>query len=170
MSGIFFIRGASGSTNFKTEICLILVIFILSEKSNLYVISPRTFKTLKDSNLAKSNLLLDRVVQINIIFISSVLYRRYTLSLFLRVGPQTLLLLANFFIILLKNTIFCRSSFCNSWIFSTIITICGINSSHFLAFIKISVLNSLFIKNKVLLVILYFKVLYASILMGNNLT
>ena len=35
---------------------------------------------------------------------------------------------------------------------------------------KMSALNSLFMKNGVLLVVLYLEVLYASILMGNNLT
>ena len=60
---------------------------MLSERVNLYIISPRTLKTLKDSNLAKFNLLLGRVVQINIIFIFDILYRRYTLSFSLRVNP-----------------------------------------------------------------------------------
>ena len=48
---------------------------------------PKTLNILKDPNLAKFNLLLNRVVQINIIFVLSVLYKRYTLSPSLRVGP-----------------------------------------------------------------------------------
>ena len=62
MLGIFFINGASRSTGFKTETYLILIIFILSEKSSLYITSPRTFKILKGPNLAKFNLLLNRVI------------------------------------------------------------------------------------------------------------
>ena len=62
MSGISFINGASGSTGFKTETYLILVIFMLSERSNLYVTNSRILEILKDPNLAKSNLLLSRVI------------------------------------------------------------------------------------------------------------
>ena len=62
MSGILFISGASGSTNFKTEICLILVIFMLSKRFSLYITGPRTLKILKDFNLAKFNLLLSCVI------------------------------------------------------------------------------------------------------------
>ena len=62
MSSILFIKGTSESTNFKTEICLILVIFMLSEKSSLYVTGFRTLKILKDPNLVKFNLLLGRVI------------------------------------------------------------------------------------------------------------
>ena len=62
MSGISFIKGASGSTSFKIETCLILIIFMLSGRPSLYVISPRIFKILKDLNLAKFNLLLSLVV------------------------------------------------------------------------------------------------------------
>ena len=62
MSDIFFIKGASESANFKTKICLILVIFMLSKRFSLYVTDPKIFKILKDSNLAKSNLLFGRVV------------------------------------------------------------------------------------------------------------
>ena len=170
ISDIFSIRGTSEFANFKTETCLILVIFMLSEKFSLYITSSRTFKILKGLSLVKSNLLLSLIIQINIIFIFSVLYRRYTLSLFLKVSPLTLFLLANFFIILLKNTKLWRSFFYNLWISFTVIIIYDINSSHFLIFIKTLALNSLFMKNGVLLVILYFEVLYASILMGNSLT
>ena len=60
---------------------------MLSGRSSLYVTSPRTFKTLKDFNLVKSNLLLGFVVQINIIFVLNILYKRYTLSFSLKVGP-----------------------------------------------------------------------------------
>ena len=87
MSGIFFIKGASGSADFKTKICLIFVIFMLFKKSSLYMTGSRTLKILKGSNLAKSNLLLDRVVQINIIFMLGICCRKYTLSLSLRVSP-----------------------------------------------------------------------------------
>ena len=80
------IKGASGSINFKTEICLILVIFMLSKKSSLYITSFRTLKTLKSSNLAKFNLLLGRVVRINVVFVLGILCRRYTLFFFLRVS------------------------------------------------------------------------------------
>ena len=64
--------------------------------------NPKTFKTLKNPNFAKSNLLLGLIIYINIIFMFSVFYKRYALSLFLKVSPQTLLLLVNFFITLLK--------------------------------------------------------------------
>ena len=62
MSDISFIKGASGSAGFKTETCLIFVIFILSGKSSLYVTGPRTLKILKGFNLAKSNLLLSYII------------------------------------------------------------------------------------------------------------
>ena len=62
MSGIFSIKGASRSANFKTEIYLIFIIFMLSRRSSLYVISSRTFKILKNPSLAKSNLSLSLVV------------------------------------------------------------------------------------------------------------
>ena len=55
-------RDTSKSINFKTKICLILVIFMLSEKFSLYITDPRTFKILKNSNLVKSNLSLGLVV------------------------------------------------------------------------------------------------------------
>ena len=106
MSGIFSIKGASGSTGFKTETCLILIIFMLSERSSLYMTGSRTFKILKGPNLAKSNLLLGCVVWMNVIFMLGVYYRRYTLFLFLRVGPRTFFLLVNFFIFLLKKVKF----------------------------------------------------------------
>ena len=63
------------------------MIFMLSGRFSLYITGFRTFKILKDPNLAKFNLLLGRVVWINIIFVLGVLYRRYTLIFFLRVGP-----------------------------------------------------------------------------------
>ena len=72
--------------------------------------------------------------------------------------------------LLLKKVKFCYSLFYNSWISFTVITICGTNSSHFFIFIETSALNPLFMKNGVLLVILYSDVLYASILMSSNLT
>ena len=62
MSGISFIKGASGSAGSRTKIYLIFIIFMLPKRSNLYVTNPRTFKILKDPNLAKSNLLLSRVI------------------------------------------------------------------------------------------------------------
>ena len=163
-------RGASGSTNFKTKIYLILIIFILSGRSSLYMTDPKTLIILKYLSLAKSNLLLNLVIQINIIFMLDILYKKYTLSLSLRVDPQTLFLSAKFFIFLLKKIRFCRSSFYNLQISSTIITIYGTSSSHFLIFIETSASNPLFIKNRVLLVVLCSDVLYASIPMGNSLT
>ena len=87
MSNIFSIRGAPGSTNFKTKIYRVLIILVLSRRSSLYITNPRTFKILKDPSLVKSNLLLSRVIQINIIFILGIFYKRYTLSLFLKVSP-----------------------------------------------------------------------------------
>ena len=146
------------------------MIFILFERFSLYITSSRTFEILKNSSLAKSNLLLNYVVQINVIFILGILYKRYTLSPFLKVSSLTLFLLANFFMLLLKKVKFCRSLFYNLWISSTIIIIYNINFSHFLVFIEMSTLNPLFIKNGVLLVILCSNILYASIPMGNNLT
>ena len=62
MSDIFFIKGASGSAGFKTKIYLIFVIFMLSGRFNLYVTGSRTFKILKDPNLAKFNLSLSLVI------------------------------------------------------------------------------------------------------------
>ena len=103
MSSISSIRGTSGFPNFKTKIWWILVILMLSERSSLYVTNPKTFIILKDPSLVKSNLLLNLVVRINIIFIFGVLYRRYTLFFFSRVSPLTLFLSANFFIFLLKK-------------------------------------------------------------------
>ena len=47
---------------------------MLSEKFNLYMISSRTLKILKGFNLAKSNLLLGYITQINFIFVLSILY------------------------------------------------------------------------------------------------
>ena len=79
------------------------MILILSGKFSLYMTGPRTFKILKGPNLAKFSLLLGLVIWINIIFVFSVLYRRYTLFLFLRVGSRTLFLLVNSFIFLLKK-------------------------------------------------------------------
>ena len=143
---------------------------MLSRRFSLYVISSRTFKILKIFNLVKFNLSLGLIVYINTVFIFGVLYRRYTLFFFLRVSPQTLFLLVNFFIFLLKKIKFCYSSSYSLWISSTYTIICGINSSHFLISNKTSASNPLFMKNEVLLVILYLKVLCASILMGNSLT
>ena len=143
---------------------------MLSGRSNLYVTNSRIFETLKGPNLAKSNLLFGHVIWINIVFMFGVLCRRYTLFFFLRVSSLTLLLLVNFFIILLKNIKFCLSFFYNLWISFTITIIYSINSSHFLVSNKMSALNPLFMKNGVLLVVLCFNILYASILMGSNLT
>ena len=71
-------------------VTMLSALHILSVKSNLYIIGYRAFTILKDFSFAKSNLLLDLVIQINIIFIFGILYKKYTLSLFLRVSPQTL--------------------------------------------------------------------------------
>ena len=87
MSGTSFIKGASGSANFKTKTYLILIIFILSGKFSLYITALRAFKTLKNFNLVISNLSLSLVIQINIIFVLGILYKRYTLFLFLKVSP-----------------------------------------------------------------------------------
>ena len=143
---------------------------MLSGRSSLYIINPRTLIILKNSNLVKFNLLLGLVVHINIIFVFSILYRKYTLSSFLRVSSCTLFLLINFFITLLKNIKFYRSLSYNLWILSTIIIKYSINSSHFLILNKTSALNSLFIKNGGFLIMLCSEVLYASIPMSNNLT
>ena len=62
MSSMSFIRGASGFTNFKTKIYLILIIFMLSGRFSLYVTGFRTFIILKDLSLVKFNLLLNLVV------------------------------------------------------------------------------------------------------------
>ena len=83
-------RGVSGLVNFKTEIYLIFMIFMLFKRSSLYVTGSRTFIILKDLSLAKSNLLLGYVVWINIIFVLGILYRRYTLFFFLKVSSRTL--------------------------------------------------------------------------------
>ena len=80
-------RGVSKSTNFKTKICLILMIFMLFGKFSLYITGSRALKILKGPSLAKSNLLLSYMVWINIVFVLSIYYRRYTLSPFLKVGP-----------------------------------------------------------------------------------
>ena len=143
---------------------------MLFGKFSLYIIGPRIFAILKNFNLVKFYLLLGLVVQINIIFVFSIFYKRYTLFFFLKVGPQTLFLLANFFIVLLKNTKFYCSSFYNLQISFIIITIYSTNSSHSFVSNEILALNSLFMKNGVLLVILCSEILYAIIPMGNNLT
>ena len=62
MFGISFIKGAFRSTNFKTEICLTLMIFMLFGRFSLYITGPRIFKILKGFNLAKFNLSLGRVI------------------------------------------------------------------------------------------------------------
>ena len=59
---------------------------MLSGRSSLYMTGPKTLKILKGSSLAKFNLLFSYVVLMNIIFILGVLYRRYTLFFFLKVG------------------------------------------------------------------------------------
>ena len=53
---------------------------------------------------------------------------------------------------------------------STSITIYSTNFSHFLIYSETSASNPLFMKNRVLLVILYVEVLYASIPISNNPT
>ena len=87
MSSIFFIRNASKSANFKTKIWRIYITRILSEKSSLYVISPRTFTILKSFSFREFNLSLSLIIWINIIFIISILFKRYTLFLFFKAGP-----------------------------------------------------------------------------------
>ena len=69
---------------------------MLSGRFSLYVTGPKTFEILKNPSLAKSNLSLSRVIWINIIFVLGVLYRRYTLSFFLKVSPLTLFLFPKF--------------------------------------------------------------------------
>ena len=83
---------------------------MLSRRSSLYVTNPRTFIILNSSSLAKFNLLLGLVIWINIIFMFSILYRKYILFLSLRVSSLTLFLSANSFIFLLKKIKFYRSS------------------------------------------------------------
>ena len=61
MFDIFFIKGISGSANFKIKIYRILVILMLFERFSLYVTNPRTFKILKSPSLAKFNLLLNLI-------------------------------------------------------------------------------------------------------------
>ena len=130
---------------------------------------PRILIILKDPNFIKSNLSLGLVVQINIIFVFGVLFRRYALFLFLKVGSLTLFLSANSFILLLKKIKSCRSFFCSLWNFFTYINICGTNSSHCCVSSDTSASKLLFIKNRVLLIMLYSEILYASILISNNL-
>ena len=96
MSDISSISGASGSTNSKIEICRILVILILSGRSSLYVTSSRTFKILKGFSLAKSNLLLNLIVWINIVFVLGILYRRYTLFFFFKSWSSNSLIIDTF--------------------------------------------------------------------------
>ena len=87
MSGISFIKGASGFANSKTETWRIFIIFMLFGRSSLYITGSRTLKILKDPNLAKSNLSLSYMILINIIFVLGILYKRYILFFSLRVSP-----------------------------------------------------------------------------------
>ena len=103
MSSIFFIRDAPGSANFKTKIWRIYVIRMLSGSFSLYITGPKILTILKNFSFVKFNLLLGLTILISIILILSVLYRKYTLFLFLRVSSQNLFLLANFFIALSKE-------------------------------------------------------------------
>ena len=73
ISGIFFIRDVPGSTNFKTKIWRILIIYILLGRFSLYITGSRTFTILKDSSFIKSNLLLSLMFRIKIIFVFGVL-------------------------------------------------------------------------------------------------
>ena len=59
---------------------------MLSGKSSLYITGPKTLTILKDSSLVKFNLLLSLIIWINIIFIFSIFYKKYTLFLFLKVN------------------------------------------------------------------------------------
>ena len=52
---------------------------MLSGRSSLYVTNSRIFKILKDSSLAKFNLLLSHVVLINVIFVFRVFFLEDTL-------------------------------------------------------------------------------------------
>ena len=158
ISGIFFIRSISRSANFKTKIWRIYISYVLSGRSSLYMISFRIFAILKGFNFVKFNLLLSLVVQINIIFMFNIFYRRCILFFFLRVGPQTLFLLVNFFITLLKNIRLSRSLFYNLWILSIYIIACGTNSLHFCILSKTSTLNLLFSKNRLIFVVLCLEV------------
>ena len=116
ISGIFFIKGVFRSANFKIKTYQILIIFMLSGRSSLCMTGPRTLIILNNFSLAKFNLSLSFVIQINVTFVFGVLYKKYTLFLFLRVSPRTLLLSANSFIFLLKKVKSCQSSSCNLWI------------------------------------------------------
>ena len=62
MSGISSISGASESASFKTKTWRILIIYMLSRRSSLYVTKSRTFTVLKNPNLVKSNLSLGLVI------------------------------------------------------------------------------------------------------------
>ena len=137
---------------------------MLSGRSSLYMTSSRTLIILKDFNFTQFYDL------INVNFVFGVLFRKYTLSFFLKVSSLTLFLLATFFIFLLKKIKLFRSFFYNLWISFTYTKVCSTNSSHFRVFSETSASNPLFIKNGILLVILCSKVLYVSILIGNNLT
>ena len=86
MSGTSSIRGISGSTNSKTETWRIFIIYMLSGKSSSYITRPKIFIILKGSSLIKSNLLLGLMIWINVIFMFSIFFKRYTLSFSLRVG------------------------------------------------------------------------------------
>ena len=55
---------------------------MLSGRSSSYVTNSKIFIILKDSNLAKSNLLLGLVVWINVVFVFGILYKRYTFFFF----------------------------------------------------------------------------------------
>ena len=57
---------------------------MLSKKFNLYIINSRTLTILKNFSLAKFDLSLSLVVQINIIFVFNILYKRYTLFFFFK--------------------------------------------------------------------------------------
>ena len=142
---------------------------MLSRKSSLYMTGSRTFVILKGFSLIKFNLLLSNNLD-KYYFCVWCFLQKIHFIFFLRVSSQTLFLLINFFIFLLKNIKFYQSFLCNSWISSTIITIYNTISSHFLISNKTSASNPLFIKNRVLPVILYSDILYVSIPTGNNLT
>ena len=136
---------------------------MLSGRSRLYMTGPKTFIVLKNLSFAKSNLLLSFIIQINVIFMFDIFYKKCTLFFFLKVSPRTLLLPVNFFINLLKNIKLSYNLFYKIWISFIYSVMCGTNSSHFYILSKISTLNPLLANNGVLVIVLCSEVLYASI-------
>ena len=103
--GISSITGISGSTGSSTEIYRMYEIFIRSKSSNLYISNLNTFAIQNSSNFVKSNLSLGLIVRIKVVLVLDIYYKRYTSSLFLRIGLSIFEVFIYFFILLLKNLI-----------------------------------------------------------------